>query len=104
MDKARARLGVSEARCFTKAAEGFVGIAGDAVAGFITRAEGSHGAGVADDDDGVKVFGSGWRRWAMKLAEVGQGNLQLVLATVGAKVGGGGEAGKIVVAAGAGPV
>jgi len=91
MNKARARFGVPEARCFAKATEGFVGIAGDAVARFIARAERSHGAGVADDDDGMKMLGSGWRRWAIKLPEIGQRNLLLVLAAMRAEVGGGGK-------------
>jgi hypothetical protein len=102
MDKARARLGVPEARCFAEAAEGFVGVAGDALAGFVAGAEGGHGAGVADDDDGVKIFGGGGRWREIEFAGLGDGDLELVEAAVGAEMGSDGEAGEIVVAAGAG--
>ena len=71
------------------------------MAGFVTLAKLRHGAGVADDDDGMEIFRC-WRRWGE--GEIGEGNLRLILAAARAEMGGGGEVRQIVVAARAGPV
>ena len=101
-DQARARFGIAQSRSLAVAAQRLVAVAGDAVAGFVARAQVRHSAGVADDNDGVKIF----RRRRRRRREIsttycGQGNLDLVLAAARAEMGGGGQLREIVIAAGA---